>query len=87
MKKIIIIIFAAFILSIQLNAQDNVVNPQMQDLEPPIEFYTPYLRQLPESLVKSLTDTTSQGIMDFLMRNLPDADKRELKSKMNEYRM
>ncbi|MCL5992193.1 MAG: S9 family peptidase [Bacteroidetes bacterium] len=87
MKKIKIIIFALLILSLHSNAQEEVVNPQIQDLEPPIEFFTPYLKQLPEALVKSLTDTTSQGVFDFLMRNLPDGDRRELKSKLNEYHM
>ncbi|TAL69023.1 MAG: S9 family peptidase [Bacteroidetes bacterium] len=86
MKNIHIIIFTLILLTFGSFAQDKAIfNPQ--DLEPPIEFYTPFLKKLPDALVKSLTDTTSTGIMNFLMRNLPDEDKRELKSKLNEYHL
>ncbi|MBI5323931.1 MAG: S9 family peptidase [Ignavibacteriae bacterium] len=86
MKKFSIIFFGIISFILFSDAQDKArpINP---DIDPPIEFYTPYLRKLPDALVKSLTDTTSTGILEFLMTNLPDAEKRELKSKINDYHM
>ncbi len=56
-----------------------------EEAYPPIEFYTPYLQNLPDNIVNSLKGLPSKSYMDSLFKYLEPKTKRDFKEAIAEF--